>query len=334
MRTIRLLLTILVALFLANFAQAQESHHVNKVPHCSAVSSALDTCIGGREAGRMAWVNDAADATDCATGGGSNSHLCMQLLDETRVAVPFMTGAGVLTADSFVGTTTATLDATGAAAITIGSADVTGITNTTDGAGTTLAGVETNTFTLTAATTGTATFQGADASGASITALDTTGAGTIIAVDVSDYALDNALRLGATHAINPNKDDVRQAVYQIVPQGPDLVVEAAGPVEAVQMMFALCRRATRVNLFGITTHEEVKFDGGYTHFLETRMDSSFSVTPMSMVNAIRIISRGLIDPSKIITHRFSLSKINEAMEIMGKTRRNKVMIFPDEADLE
>ena len=159
------------------------------------------------------------------------------------------------------------------------------------------------------------------------------GAGTLIAVDVSDYALENALKLGATHAINPHKDDVRQAVYNIIPQGPDLVIEAAGPPEAVQMMFALCRRATRVNLFGITTHEEIKFDGGYTHFLETRMDSSFSVTPMSMINATRISSRGLVDPSKIITHRFALSRINEAMDTMGQTQRNKVMIFPDEADL-
>lgn len=160
------------------------------------------------------------------------------------------------------------------------------------------------------------------------------GAGTLIAVDVSDYALDNAMKLGATHAINPNKCDVKKKVYEILPEGPDLVVEAAGPVEAVQMMFDLCRRATRINLFGITTHEDVRFDGGYTHFLETRMDSSFSVTPESMINAARIIERGLVDPTKIITHKFPLTKMNEAMEAMGMTERNKVMIFPDEEDIK
>ncbi|MBN1436164.1 MAG: alcohol dehydrogenase catalytic domain-containing protein [Sedimentisphaerales bacterium] len=159
------------------------------------------------------------------------------------------------------------------------------------------------------------------------------GAGTAIAVDISDYALNNALKLGATHAINPNKCNVKEKVYEILPDGPDLVIEAAGPVEAVQMMFGLCRRATRINLFGITTHEDVKFDGGYTHFLETRMDSSFSVTPESMMNAAKIIERGLVDPTKIITHRFGLTKINEAMQAMGMTERNKIMIFPDESDI-
>ena len=160
------------------------------------------------------------------------------------------------------------------------------------------------------------------------------GAGTVIAIDISDYTLENAMKLGATHAINPNKEDVKKKVYEILPDGPDLVIEAAGPVEAVQMMFDLCRRATRINLFGITTHEDVKFDGGYTHFLETRMDSSFSVTPESMINAAKIIERGLIDPTRIITHRFPLTKMNEAMEVMGQTERNKVMIFPDENDIQ
>jgi len=152
----------------------------------------------------------------------------------------------------------------------------------------------------------------------------------LIAVDSSDYALENAMKLGATHAINPLKTDVRKAVYEIVPRGPDLVVEAAGSIEAVQLMFALCRRGTRINLFGITTHEQVTFDGGHTHFLETRMDSSFSITPQAMVNAIRIIERGLVDPVKIITHRFRFSQINEAMQTMAIKERNKVMVLADE----
>jgi len=156
------------------------------------------------------------------------------------------------------------------------------------------------------------------------------GAGTVIAIDISDYALGNAMRLGATHSINPLKTDARKAVYEILPRGPDLVVEAAGPVEAVKLMFDLRRRGTRINLFGITTHEMVEFDGGYTHFLETRMDSSFSITPEAMIKAIRIMERGLIDPSQIITHRFGLTQITEAMETMGRKDRNKVMVFPSQ----
>ena len=159
------------------------------------------------------------------------------------------------------------------------------------------------------------------------------GAGARIAVDISDFALANAAKLGATHTVNPQETDAKTAVYDVLPEGPDLIVEAAGPVDAVQLMFDLCRRGTRINLFGITTHEEVHFDGGYTHFLETRMDSSFSISPLAMMNAIRIIKRGLVDPAEIITHRFPMENIQEAMEAMATPEHNKVMVYVDESEM-
>jgi len=155
------------------------------------------------------------------------------------------------------------------------------------------------------------------------------GAGRLIAVDASEYALKNALRLGAAHALNPKKCDVKKEVYKIMPGGPDLIVEAAGPIEAVNMMFDLCRRGTRTNLFGITTHEKFSLDGGYTHFMETRMDASFSVTPLAMIQSIRLQERGLINTEEIISHTFTLEKIADAMCVMDQSERNKIVIVQE-----
>ena len=105
------------------------------------------------------------------------------------------------------------------------------------------------------------------------------GAGRLIAVDVSDFALATAQRLGATHIINPNHSPAVESIAEILPKGPDLVVEAAGPIEAVRLMVRLLRRGTRWNVFGITTHETFELDGGLMHFLEARMDASFGTTP-------------------------------------------------------
>lgn len=154
------------------------------------------------------------------------------------------------------------------------------------------------------------------------------GAGRLIAVDTSDYALANAKALGATHLVNPKRGDAKRQVYGIIPDGPDLVVEAAGPIEAVRLMVDLRRRGTRWNVFGITTHETFELDGGLTHFLEGRMDASFGTTPLAMLRALRLMETGLVDPERIISHRFPLSKIHEALELMGKPERNKVMINP------
>lgn len=155
------------------------------------------------------------------------------------------------------------------------------------------------------------------------------GAGTLIAVDTSEYALKNALRLGATHGLNPKECNVKEEVYRIIPRGPDVVIEGAGPIQAVNLMFDLRRRGTRCNLFGITTHEKFALDGGDTHFMETRMDASFSTTPLAMTMAIRLQERGLVNTEEIISHTFPLEQIEQAMAVMDQPERNKVLIVQE-----
>lgn len=154
------------------------------------------------------------------------------------------------------------------------------------------------------------------------------GAARLIAIDVSEYALKNALLLGASHAVNPAKEDAKKRVYEIIPEGPDLIVEAAGPIEAVRLMVDLRRRGTRWNVFGITTHEKFELDGGLTHFLEGRQDASFGTTVVSMMMSIKLMETGLVDTEKIISHRLPLARIHEALEIMGTPEHNKIIINP------
>ena len=152
------------------------------------------------------------------------------------------------------------------------------------------------------------------------------GAGHLVAIDPSAYARENALRLGATATIDPETARTKDRVYEIMPAGPDLVIEAAGPIEAVRLMADLRRRGTRWNVFGITTHEAFELDGGLTHFLEGRMDASFGTTPLAMQQAIRLMARGLVNPEAIITHRFPLTKIHDAVDAMALQDRNKVIV--------
>ena len=58
------------------------------------------------------------------------------------------------------------------------------------------------------------------------------------------------------------------------------------------------------------------------------MDASFGTTPLAMQKAIRLMESKLVDPEKIISHRFDLRDIHQAVEVMGQPQRNKVMIHP------
>jgi L-iditol 2-dehydrogenase len=62
--------------------------------------------------------------------------------------------------------------------------------------------------------------------------------------------------------------------------------------------------------------------------MEGRMDASFGTTPLAMSKAIRLMETGLIDMERVISHRFPLTQIHEAIELMGSPERNKIVINP------
>jgi len=154
------------------------------------------------------------------------------------------------------------------------------------------------------------------------------GAASIIMIDIEDWRLEFSKKCGATHLINSQKTDPIKAVYEILPNGPDIVFEAAGPLAAAQLAFELCRRGTRVNEFGVTTEGTIAISPADVHWKETRVDASFSVYPRAMQRSIRLMEKGFVDPNKIITHKFKLDDINEAMKTMKSPERVKIIINP------
>lgn len=154
------------------------------------------------------------------------------------------------------------------------------------------------------------------------------GAASIIMIDIADWRLEFSKKCGATHLINSQKTDAIKAVYEILPNGPDIVFEAAGPLVAAQLAFDLCRCGTRVNEFGVTTEGTIAISPADVHWKETRVDASFSVYPRVMQQSIKLMEKGFIDPNKIITHKFDLDDINEAMTTMKTPERVKIIVNP------
>jgi len=154
------------------------------------------------------------------------------------------------------------------------------------------------------------------------------GAGTLILIDIEDYKLEYAKKCGATHFINSKKENPKKRVYEIIPQGPDLIFESAGVLSAASLAFELCRRGSRVNMFGVTTPGTIPVSPAHIHFTEINMSASFSVTPKVMLKSINLMEKGLVDPAKIITHEFPLEKIQKALETMESRNRIKIIIKP------
>ena len=58
------------------------------------------------------------------------------------------------------------------------------------------------------------------------------------------------------------------------------------------------------------------------------MDASFGTTLLAMSRAIRLLERGLIDIEQVISHRFPLTDIHQALAVMARPDRNKVIVHP------
>jgi len=168
------------------------------------------------------------------------------------------------------------------------------------------------------------------------------GAGRVVAVDISNYALAMGKKLGIDIVINPfevvgkqqyDRSDyyrITKAVYDALGKNPDLIFESAGSVTATELFWdmVLFGRGIRGNLFGITTHEPIPVDCGKLHFAEPVITTSFNVSRLSLEQSMKTIEKGF-DPSTIVTHTYPLEKINEAFNMMKTPNRNKVIIYPN-----
>ncbi len=155
------------------------------------------------------------------------------------------------------------------------------------------------------------------------------GAGKCIVVDTVPFRLQRALELGVDYVINAGQENVRERVYELLDEGPDVVFEAAGTLDAARTTFALTREATRVNMFGVIIPGEIEVSPMRIHWQETRMDASFSVTQRVMTKSLDLIRKGKVHPERIVTHSFPLSRIHEAMQAMEEPERIKIIVRPD-----
>lgn len=144
----------------------------------------------------------------------------------------------------------------------------------------------------------------------------------IIAVDLYDHKLELAERFGATHLINSSKVDVREEIYKIVgKQGVDVAVDNTGNVKVIDLAYELTSATGRTILVGVPTVGEkisiyslpLHFDKVITGSHGGESNPSVDITRYIALNKIKSL-----DFEEMITHRYSLEKINEAITDMRK----------------
>ena len=154
------------------------------------------------------------------------------------------------------------------------------------------------------------------------------GATKVIASDVNPKRLALAEKMGAHVVINAAKQDVVQTVIgETGGEGADVVCEMSGVPSALHQAFASVRMGGRVQLLGIPKGDvpinfadEIIFKG----------ITMYGVIGRKMYQTWHQMRRYLIagqfDPRPVITHKFPLAKIDDALAAIRSGDAGKVIL--------
>ena len=160
------------------------------------------------------------------------------------------------------------------------------------------------------------------------------GARNVIAVDPLDYRLEKSAHMGATHTVNPDNDNLAEAVQEITRgAGPDIVVEAAGYPDTFNEAFRQVRQFGTVILFGIQSDDFVPLEH---NLLMEKQPTIFPTTgarssdPISQIqDLVSLRERGWCEPADLITHRLPFSEVQQAYDMYEQRQDNVIKVVMD-----
>ncbi len=154
------------------------------------------------------------------------------------------------------------------------------------------------------------------------------GARSVIGIDKIPERLEVSPKMHATHTLQVGRDDVATIARELTGgAGPDLVIEASGYEETLNLTFDIVKRDGRVMMFGAPKHWDQNFR--LANIYEKRLHVMSTTGPeveRDIHVALEYIQQGRIDPSPILTHRFPLEKAQEAYEMYAERQQGCVKV--------
>jgi L-iditol 2-dehydrogenase len=155
------------------------------------------------------------------------------------------------------------------------------------------------------------------------------GAKTVV-LDLRPERLAVAEKLGADHTIDSSKTDPVAKIKELTGgEGADKVIVAIGDSRAIDTAMRLVSKVGSVNLFAsVNPPAPISVDPNLIHH-EISLIGSYDKTRADLRLATRIIDEGRIDVKSLISHRFTLDRAGEAIELLGQSAGVKILVNPN-----
>jgi threonine 3-dehydrogenase len=153
-----------------------------------------------------------------------------------------------------------------------------------------------------------------------------TGARHIVVTDVNDYRLELARRMGATRAINVQRESLDHTMKELgIFGGWDVGLEMSGNVTAFREMLRTMFHGGSVAILGIPP-EDMAIDWNQVIFKGLTLKGIYGREMFeTWYKMASMLQSGLkIDP--IITHHFPIQEFRQGFETMGSGKSGKVIL--------
>jgi L-iditol 2-dehydrogenase len=156
------------------------------------------------------------------------------------------------------------------------------------------------------------------------------GATKIVATDLVDYRLDMARHLGADVAIHADEDVIAQVRDLNEGRGADVVYVCVGHLKVMEQALALVEKGGTVLFFAPTPPAAIlPVSPHRLLFEEVTVTGTYSCTPQETRLSHKLIATERVNVRDLITHRFHLAGLGEAIALAAKAQESlKIIVTP------
>jgi threonine 3-dehydrogenase len=154
------------------------------------------------------------------------------------------------------------------------------------------------------------------------------GALSVTAIDVNDYRLKLAKRMGASTVINSKElDPVEEIHKETEGRGARVVLEMSGNEVAIRQAFRAVRNGGTVILFGLPSGEVRLNVGDDLIFKEAHVRGIVGREIFKTWYKLEaLLKSGKLDLQPLITHRMALNQLDDAMKLVGLGQCGKIVL--------
>jgi NDMA-dependent alcohol dehydrogenase len=148
------------------------------------------------------------------------------------------------------------------------------------------------------------------------------GAGVIIAVDLMDNKLEYAKQFGATHTINPSKQELVKTVRSLTEgRGADYAFEVIGLGKTIEQAYACARQGGVTIVVGAPSREDTVTIPASSLLTEKVIKGSVYGSARPRVDMPRLIDLYMnkkLKLDELVSRTYSLDEVNDAMTALEK----------------